>query len=557
MDRRQFMQYFAATGAAGTLFPGVLWATLAAAEEDAVTAEMIAAAEKLAGLEFTEEEREDMARGLNRLAESYQAIREVPLPNSVPPALRFDPVLPGMTFDEERRPMRLSDGEAPEIPNDLEEMAFWNVRDLGQALRERRITSTALTRMYLERLKRFDPLLHCVITLTEERALDHAARADAEIASGRYRGPLHGIPWGAKDLLAAKGYRTTWGAKPYENQTIDEDATVVQRLDEAGAVLAAKLTLGALAMGDRWYGERTRNPWNPKTGSSGSSAGPASAVAAGLVGFAIGSETNGSIASPASTCGVTGLRPTFGRVSRHGAMALSWSMDKLGPMARTVEDCAIVLDAVHGPDGHDSTVVDLPFNYDATLDVRQLRVGYVRDLFAEDPAERGNAERTLDELREIGIDLVPIDLPDLPFDEMGYVLSVEAAAAFDELTRSNRDDELVNQAGYAWPNRFRQARMVPAVEWIQANRVRTLLMREMQRLMEGIDLYVTPARQNLYLTNFTGHPLLVLPNGFDKRGMPTSIGFVGTLFGEAELCALGRVYENASGHHRRWPDLSV
>lgn len=557
IDRRGFMAYFSAAGLSATLLPGVLWSHLAAAQESEISIETIRHAEKLAGLEFTDEERENLRRGVKRLVGNYRKLREVDVPNNVVPALQFNPILPGMTFNTERRAIRLSEGPLREVPDDLEDVAFWTVMDLSRAIEAGKISSVALTKMYLERLKRYDPLLKCVITLTEDLAMKQARRADDEIAAGKYRGPLHGIPWGAKDLLAARGYPTTWGAMPFKDQVIDEDATVVKRLEEAGAVLVAKLTLGALAQGDIWYGGRTNNPWNPKRGSSGSSAGPASATAAGLVGFAIGSETNGSITSPATRCGVTGLRPTFGRVSRHGAMALSWSMDKLGPLCRSVEDCAVVLDAICGPDGQDLTVTDLPFNWDAKFDVRKLRVGYVESGFNTDGAKQGNNERTLETLKSLGIELQPIQLPDLPFNSMGFILSVEAATAFDDLTRSGRDDELVNQGGTAWPATFRRARMVPAVEYIRAMRVRTLLMRQMAELMNEVDVYVTPTLQSLYLGNFTGHPIISVPNGFTDRDEPTSIGFVGRLYGEAELLALASAYQNATDYHLKYPTLDA
>lgn len=505
--------------------------------------------------EFTDAERKMMARGLNRNVKAFKALREVPLPNSVPPALRFSPILPGMTFDTERKPFAISDAPVPEVPGNLEDVAFWTVADLSRAIKARRVTSTALTKMYLARLKRYDPMLKCVITLTEDLALKQALRADEEIAAGQYRGPLHGIPWGAKDLLAAKGYKTTWGAMPYKDQVIDEDATVVKRLEEAGAVLVAKLTLGALAMGDVWYGGRTNSPWNPKRGSSGSSAGPAAATAAGLVAFAIGSETNGSITSPATVCGVTGLRPTFGRVSRHGAMALSWSMDKLGPICRSVEDCAIVLDAIQGPDDKDPTVVDLPFNWDPNLDIKKLRIGYVKASFKTEEEDKGNNEKSLDTLRSLGVEPVPIQLPDLPVNAMAFILSVEAAAAFDDLTRSNRDDLLVSQYGAAWPNTFRKARTVPAVEYIRANRVRTRLMEQMAEVMAPIDAYITPTMHNLYLGNFTGHPIIAIPNGFTPKDEPTSIGLIGKLYGEAKLLSIAKAVQDATNHHLRYPIL--
>ena len=362
IDRRRFMAYFTSAGLGGTLFPGVLWAL----GQGEVTKETIEQAEAIAGLEFTDEQREEMVRGLNRNVASYEAVRKLELPNSVVPAVRFDPVVPGVrppstAVRAAGERMRRSDPGRVTRPADLEEAAFWPVTKLAELVRTRQVTSLELTRMYLDRLKRHGPTLECTITLTEERALEQARRADEEIAAGRYRGPLHGIPWGVKDLLAVKGYPTTWGAEPYVDQVIDMDAAAVRRLDEAGAVLVAKLTVGALAMGDVWYGGKTRNPWNLEQGSSGSSAGSAAATVAGLVGFSLGTETLGSIVSPSTRCGATGLRPTFGRVSRHGAMALSWSMDKIGPICRSVEDCALVFDAIHGADEHDPSSRDAPF----------------------------------------------------------------------------------------------------------------------------------------------------------------------------------------------------
>lgn len=558
VSRRRFLAYFSSIGLGSTLLPGIVWSKLQEAQK--LTKEMLADAEKLAGLEFTEEERDLMLKGVNEYLEKYDALRQVDLDNSTPPALHFDPVLPGMAFDMEKKATKISDVGKVATPDRLEDVAFWPVTKLSHLLKNRQVSSTELTKMYLARLKRYDPKLKCVITLTEDLALKQAKRADAEIAAGKYRGPLHGIPWGAKDLLATKGYRTTWGAMPYKDQVIDRDATVVERLDAAGAVLVAKLTLGALAWGDVWYGGTTKNPWNLKQGSSGSSAGPASATAAGLVGFAIGSETWGSIVSPSTRCGVTGLRPTFGRVSRYGAMALSWSMDKLGPMSRSVEDCALIFDAIYGPDGKDGSVVDLPFNWDATLDVKKLRIGYVKNLFEE---ERENQEWqqndrfSLDALRSLGLDLIPIELPDYPIDAMSFILSAEAAAAFDDLTRSNRDDQLVRQIENAWPNVFRQARMIPAVEYIQANRVRTRVMQAMADVMSDIDVYVVPSfgGSNLLMTNLTGHPAVVLPNGFTEEGSPTSISFIGKLFGEAETLAVARAYQDATEFHLRHPVL--
>jgi Asp-tRNA(Asn)/Glu-tRNA(Gln) amidotransferase A subunit family amidase len=555
-DRRRFLALLSAVAAT----PGVL-----AAEEKkkgTVTAEMLAQAEKATGLEFTEAERELMLAGLDENLADYRKIRDFHLDNGVVPAIRFDPIPPG-TVVKGRSGFRLSEVAIPDGPDAAaEELPFLSVLQLGKLLRAGKVTSVGLTRMYLERLRKLDPVLHAVITYTDERAMQQAERADRELASGKDRGPLHGIPWGAKDLLAAKGYRTTWGSVPFKEQVIDEDATVVERLEEAGAVLVAKLALGELAWGDVWFGGMTRNPWNPEQGSSGSSAGSSAATAAGAVGFAIGSETLGSIVSPCTRTGCTGLRPTFGRVSRHGAMALSWTMDKLGPICRSVEDCAAVLQAIAGPDGRDATVLGAPFRWDPDLDVKRLRVGYLKSLFEEKP-EEGREEwhdldlAALEALRKLGVELRPVELPKLPIDALNLILTAEAAAAFDELTRSGKDDLLVRQIEQAWPNVFRQGQTIPAVAYIQANRIRTLAMQEMARLFEGIDVYVSPTYggNNLLLTNLTGHPSVVVPDGFRKDGTPTSITFLGNLFAEGEALALAKAYQDATGWHLKRPKL--
>lgn len=568
LDRRRFLATFAGLGLAGPALPAALWA--AAEEAGGLTPEVLADAEKVTGLTFTAPERELMLKGLAELRADYEKVRAVPLANGVPPAFRFDPDPPGLSgagapASASNTVPRRSRAAVPRVPADLEELAFAPVTELARLVETGRVRSIELTEMYLARLERYDPLLECVVTLTADRARAQAARADREIAAGRYRGPLHGIPWGAKDLLAVAGYPTTWGAMPYRDQVIAADAAVVRRLDAAGAVLVAKLTLGALAWGDVWFGGKTRNPWNPEQGSSGSSAGSSSAVAAGLVGFAIGTETWGSIVSPATRCGATGLRPTFGRVSRDGAMALSWTMDKIGPLCRAVEDCALVFDAIHGPEGDDPTVADRPFGWNSELDPRRLRVGYVKELFEAKPEEgeeeaHAHALAALAALRDLGVEPVPFALPaDLPVEALAFILSAEAAAAFDELTRSGRDDLLVRQIENAWPNVFRQARWIPAVEYVQANRVRTLLMREMAARMAGFDAYVVPSfgGSNLLLTNLTGHPMVVVPAGFRADGTPTSISFVGNLWGEAAILALAKAYQDATGHHLRHPDLDA
>ena len=555
VDRRGFMAYMSALGLGGTVFPGVLWAHMQARGE--ITSEIVADAGAVAGLDFTDAERDMMLADLNSNLEAYEALREVSVSNHVPPAAQFDPALPGRDLPSETRPFRFTRNIGLRRPADPETLAFMSVTQLSELIRTRQLSSTELTTLYLERLERHGPTLEAVITVMSDRALGHAARADREIASGAYRGPLHGIPWGAKDLLAAEGFRTTWGAKPYEDQVIGEDATVVRRLEEAGAILMAKLTLGALAQGDYWYGGRTRNPWNLEQGSSGSSAGSAATTAAGLVGFAIGSETLGSIVSPATRCGVTGLRPTYGRVSRSGAMALSWSMDKLGPIARSVEDCALVFNAIHGADGRDPTARTAPFNWDSERSLSDLRVGYFGRGFEAERAT-GHDWAALETLRSLGVEPVPIDLPsDYPLDALRIILWAEAAAAFDELTLSGRDDLLVRQTPGSWPNSFRVAQMIPAVEYIQANRVRTMLMGALEAALEGIDVFITPTRapDQLLMTNLTGHPAVVVPSGFNDDGTPVSTVFVGQLWADAETLRVAKAWQDATDFHTRRPPL--
>jgi Asp-tRNA(Asn)/Glu-tRNA(Gln) amidotransferase A subunit family amidase len=559
VDRRHFLAYFASAGLGATLFPAALWAQ--AAGERRITREMLAAAEKVAGVSFSDSERDLMLQGLDEALDSYEKLRAVPLDNAVPPAFGFQPARGGEVAPRDGSPSRWSRVAAPPVPSDLEELAFRPVTELAALLRARRVTSLALTEMYLARLKRFAPVLHCVITLTEERARAQARVADAEIARGHWRGPLHGIPWGVKDLLSVRGHPTTWGARPYRDQTFDLDATVVRRLDDAGAVLLAKLSCGALAWGDVWYGGTTRNPWQPDHGSSGSSAGSAAAVAAGLVGFAIGTETYGSIVSPATRCGATGLRPTFGRVSRHGCMALSWSLDKIGPLARAAEDCALVFDAIRGADPQDPDAADGPFRFDARLDPRDLRVGWLEKAFAE-TGTAGEAREwqaldvaALDALRGLGVTLRPVEWPAWPVEDMMILLTAEAGAAFDAFSRGSQDDELVRQSADAWPNVLRQARLIPAVEYIAANRIRTLLLRDMARLMADYDVVISPTfgAGTLALTNLSGHPEVVMPSGFRADGTPVSITLVAGHDREGVALALAKVWQESTGWHRRHP----
>ena len=638
-ERRHFLAACSAVGLGATLFPGALLAlatrklagqqatgrdsTAMAAAFGKITPEMIDEAAVIAGIKIDDAQRAMMLEGLNNQREEAAQVRALPLPNSVAPACVFDPVPGGMVLETAKQPMKMS--PAPKVEHydhgsadaNAEALAFLTVRELAELVRTRRVSSTTLTKMYLARLKRYDPQLHFVITLTEERALKQAAAMDAELAAGKYRGPLHGIPWGAKDLLAVKGYPTTWGAAGYEQQTFDEDAEVVKRLDAAGAVLVAKLALGALAQGDLWgypagsgkAGARCRNPWNPKQGSSGSSAGSASATAAGCVGFALGTETLGSISSPSTRCGATGLRPTFGFVPRTGAMALSWSMDKIGPICRAVEDCALVMSVITGPDQKDLSVQPAAFNWDAGFDWKRLRIGYLKSAFdtptlpeLKAPTAGGDAEMeayrrrvarvqgqaaraaydlkyataALDAIRSrMGVTLIPVEMPRLPFAAMVPVLEAEGAAAFDELTRSGRDKLLAGQEAFDWPNNFRVARFYPAVDYIQAMRARTLAIQAMHELFGQVDVIVTPSQGvQLTATNLTGYPAVIVPNGIrgddappspdagdgalqnaGGPGTPVSLTFLGGLYADARVAAFARAYQEVTGFQKLHPKL--
>ena len=528
--------------------------------DDSLARRDVAGAGNVLGLEMTDAEVALMQDDLVDQRDSYRDLRAQQLPNSMRPALRFDPeLLTGPTAGIPDRPARWTGISAGERPADLAELAFASIGELGHLIRTRQVSCLELTELALARLTTHDKTLHCVITLLPERARAHARELDRMLDDGQYLGPLHGIPYGAKDLLAVAGAPTTWGAQPYRDQVFTDDATVVALLEEQGAVLVAKLSLGALAWGDVWFGGMTRNPWNPEQGSSGSSAGSSAAVSAGLVPFAIGTETWGSIVSPSTRCGVTGLRPTFGRVSRAGAMALSWSMDKIGPIARSVEDCAIVFDAMRGRDLNDPSTVDRPFPYDSGRSLDGLRIGYLSDVFAEDYPGRDLDAAALQTLRDLGANLVPISLPidELGFGlyDLGLILSAEAGAAFQDLVLSGRDDELVRQVSDAWPNVFRAAQFIPAVEYIQANRHRVELMEMMAEIFQDVDVYVTPSLVggSLLVTNLTGHPQVVVPNGFSEPNAPHSLSFVGRLHGEATVMAVARAYEQATDWHRQHP----
>ena len=515
-------------------------------------------AEALFDLNFTKTERDSIQDGLKSNLKRIKALHAFSLKNETPPAFIFNPLPVGFKIDDVQKALNFGLPVEVHLPENDTELAFYTIAQLSVLVRDKKVTSTKLTKLYLDRLKKFGDTLECVVTLLEDRALEQAARADEEIAAGNYRGLLHGIPYGIKDLFTLEGYKTTWGAMAYKDQMLGNSATVIHKLDEAGAVLLVKLTLGALAMGDVWYGGKTRNPWNPEQGSSGSSAGSGAATAAGLVAFAIGTETLGSIVSPSTRNGVTGLRPTFGRVSRTGAMALSWTMDKAGPMCRSAQDCAIVLNAIYGPDGMDQAVINAAFNYNADLDIGSLKIGYLKDLFERKYSNRSNDSITLRVFHELGIHPEPVSLPEnLPYNAMLMILAAESAAAFDEFTRSNNDDLLVRQDKSAWPSFFRGARFIPAVEYIQANRIRYLLIEKMNALFQKYDAIITPSfgGPQLLATNLTGHPAVVLPNGFNEKGSPTSFSIIGRLFQEGTILVIANAYQQATAFETMKPPL--
>ncbi len=527
-------------------------------DEDKITVSMVREAQKIIGLEFTNAEADSMLETLESRRKNYAELRKLNMPNSVVPSLNFNPLPVGYRFPDKSSAFKISAVSKVKLSANRDELAYSSITQLAELIRSKQISSVELTRYFIARLKRYDPVLQHTITITEERAMAQARKADDEIASGHYRGVLHGIPFGAKDLLATKDYKTTWGSVPYKEQKINTDATVITRLETAGAVLIAKMTLGELAMGDVWFGGKTKNPWDIKRGSSGSSAGSASAVASGCLPFAIGSETYGSIVSPSGECGTTGLRPTFGRISKYGAMALSWSMDKLGPIARNVEDCAIVFNAIMGPDGKDQSVITAPFSYtsSANSSLKSTRIGYIKSEFMKRNPNSANDSLTLIKLKEMGAELIPFELPVLPYVEMSIVLSAEAGAAFDELTLTNREDLMVNQNKGARPNALRASRFIPAVEYIQANRARTLLIEQLNEKMKNIDVFIAPAfGLNLRVTNLSGHPCVVLPNGF-RNGLPGSITFTGQLFGEGKLLQIASIYQKATGFNDAHPAMN-
>jgi Asp-tRNA(Asn)/Glu-tRNA(Gln) amidotransferase A subunit family amidase len=573
-SRRHFLASVSALGLSAPLLPGVLWAKMSEAGATKIDAAMLKSAATIAGLQFSDATLASMVQGVNQNLDRINSLHAQKIPNNVSPPFYFSPLVPGMQVERTRAPIKMSKLPAIKRPANLDDVAFWPVTHLAQLLKSRAVTSVELTEMYLARLKRYNGKINCVVSFCDELAMRQAMQADTEIAAGKYRGPLHGMPWGAKDIIAVKGYKTTWGSGAYKDQVIEEEASVYEMIRDAGGVLLAKLTTGELAGGDQWFGGRTNNPWKLDEGASGSSAGPGSAVAAGLVPFAIGTETGGSILSPSARCGATGLRPTFGRVSRYGVMALAWTQDRLGPMCRYVEDCATVMTVIAKPDGRDLSVSEIPFNWDATIDIKKLKVGYLNHAFMDadrSPEWIRNDQATLEKLQSMGVELIPISTPDFPIEMLN--LSVEAAVFFDDLLRSGRDQLLTAKTK---ADRFRISRMVPAVEYLQSQRMRSIMMQQLAAATADVDVYLAPStngnprapegaaapavppppnltQQHSQMANLACYPAVALPNGFMENGAPTSINFMAQPFGEASLLALAKAYQDATDFNRKHP----
>jgi Asp-tRNA(Asn)/Glu-tRNA(Gln) amidotransferase A subunit family amidase len=575
-SRRQFIATFSGLGLGATLLPGVVWAKMEEQGTQKIDAAMLKSAAAIAGLSFADDEYTAMVQAVNQNLDRINTLHSIHIPNNVAPPFYFSPLTPGMKVNRTRTPIRFSKPAEVKRPDNLEDLAFASVMQLSQLLKTKQVSSLELTQMYLTRLHKLNAKLNCVVTFLDDVAMTQAKQADAEIAAGKYRGVLHGVPWGCKDIISVKGYKTTWGSDAYKDQVFDEDASVVELLRDAGAVLLAKLTTGELAGGDQWFGGRTNNPWKLDEGASGSSAGPGSATAAGCVAFSIGTETGGSILSPSARCGATGLRPTFGRVSRYGVMALSWTQDRLGPICRYAEDCAAVLSVIAKPDGKDLSVSEIPFNWNAQRDYRQLRVGYFKDAFADQdrmPEWIANDQRSIEKLQYMGVKLIPLTVPDFPIDVLS--LSVEAAVFFDELLRSGQYQRLTNKTK---ADRFRSSRMVPAVEYLQSQRMRSIMMQKLAAATAQVDVYLAPSTNgnprapegaaatavtppqnktqiHSQMANLACYPGLAVPNGFADSGAPTSINFMGRPFGEPELLVLAKAYQDATDFNLKHPVL--
>ena len=551
------------------LFMRILFTTLllsfsllVSAQDTSIQKKDLISASKLFDFSFTTKEIDTLYSDVIDNLANYKAMHRLPLANSVPLSMWQTPVVPGMHFNTVQKPIPWKLDNTVQLPTNKNDLAFYTLEQLASLIKNKKISSLALTQFFIDRIKKWGDTLQCVISIQEDIAYAEAKKADAELAQGKYRGLLHGIPYGLKDLFAVKGTKTTWGAAPYQNQIIEEDAFVYTKLRDAGAVLVAKFTLGALAMGDYWYGGRTKNPWNLNYGSSGSSAGSTSATVAGLVPFAIGTETWGSIVSPSTTCGATGLRPTFGSISRSGAMALSYSLDKVGPICRSAADAAIVFNYIHGTDGKDGSAVNMPFNYTPNKGIKKLKIGYAKNYFDKIKDTSRNEFKVLEEFKKLGVQLIPVNFPDsgvYNFNIMDVVIGVECAAQFDEMTRMNIDDALTRQTKNDWPNSFRTARFVPAVEYINAQRHRYTLMQKVNEVMQQYDVIICPSRgdgNQSAITNLTGNPVVCVPTGFDKRSnLPTGISFVGNLYDEATILSIAQAYQKATNWDETHPTL--
>ena len=534
---------------------------LMAQDRPVVKADLLSSA-KLMDIQFTDPEIDSLFNDVVDNIANYKAMHALSLNNSTPLSLWHSAILPGMQLNKVQKPIIWDAAVNVKLPADKNELAFYSVEQLAYLIKNKKISSLSLTQFFIDRIKKYGDTLQCVISLQEDIAYTQAKQADAEIAAGKYRGQLHGIPYGLKDLFAVKGTKTTWGAAPYKDQVIEEDAFVYQKMKAAGAVLVAKFTLGALAMGDYWFGGRTKNPWNLNYGSSGSSAGSTSATVAGLVPFAIGTETWGSIVSPSTTCGATGLRPTFGSVSRSGAMALSYSLDKVGPITRSANDAASVFYYLHGTDGKDGSAVNMPFNYAPKTNLKSFKIAYAKNYFDKIKDTNRSEFEVLKQFKQMGIELIPINFPDsgvYQFNMMDVIIGAECAAQFDEMTRLGIDDALTRQTKNDWPNQFRTSRFTPAVEYINAQRHRTILMQKVNEIVAQYDAIICPSRgggNQSAITNLTGHPVVCVPTGLDpKYKLPTGISFVGKLFDEATILTIAHQYQKATGWDEMHPAL--
>ena len=533
-------------------------ASLSASAQETITTSSVATAEKMLGISFSEAKRDSMLGALSSNLKVYNYIHSKNIPNDAPYPLWYNPVLPTMVVPKKQMPVHFAIPEGVAMPSDKNKLAFYSIPQLASLIKNKKISSVELTKLFIERLKKYTPILHCAIEITDTIALKQARKADADLAKGIYKSPLQGIPYGIKDLFAVEGTHTTWGTPPYKEQVINQTAFVAKQLEKAGAVLVAKLSLGELAMDDIWFGGLTRNPWDTSKGSGGSSAGSSSATAAGLVPFAIGTETYGSIVDPSMRCGLTGLRPTYGSVAKSGAMNLAWTSDKIGPICRSAADDAIVFNYIHGADKDDASSINSAFNYTGTVDISKLKIAYAKNYIDTLPSN-STEKQTLLTLKKMGAKLIPFEFPDnLHGDEiLSLIVGVESATAFDPLTRSNRDDEMVQQNKDRWPNIFRSSRFVPAVEYINACRLRYEIMRKVDPVLDQFDVLIAPPEtgDQLAITNLTGNPSITLPNGMLPNGMPASISFIGKHFGEATLLAFAKAYQEQTGFHLKHPPL--